>query len=107
MTDLDVVRGPIPAGTVFVLADGRVVRLATSLPGAPDGLRRCWWCCPGRLIPDDDEVEASHRFAAWPSAADAARCRRERAERAEAAEREKCAVSSGASLTGDVWHASF
>ena len=107
MADVDVSHGPIPAGTSVTLADGRVARLTRALPAPPAGFRRCWWCCWGRLIVDDDEVEAEHRFTAAPSLADPARHFREREERLEADARSKAVESLGSTLTGDLYRMRF
>ena len=104
---VDVAHGPIPAGTSVTLADGRVARLTRTLPAPPAGFRRCWWCCWGRLIVDDDEVEAEHRFSAVPSLADPARHFREREHAVEADERSKAVESLGSTLTGDMYRMRF
>lgn len=75
---VDVIRGPIPAGTTVRTATHGRVRVVDGLPAAPAGKRRCWWCCVGRLIVDDDEAEAEHRYAAHPTLADPGRHIRER-----------------------------
>ncbi len=92
---VDVVRGAIPAGTRVDTLAGVVV-VGRRLPAPPAGFRRCWWCCVGRLIAEDDESEAEHRFLARPELVDGARYREEREAVEDAAVREEARLAGGA-----------
>ncbi len=65
-----------PVVTVETVEGPRRVEAAAVV--APEGYRRCWWCCRGRLIVDSDEAEAEHRWKTAPKDVDPERWWRER-----------------------------